>query len=182
MTRRGRGVASAFGAALAIAYLAVMFVAGSTPERRQLVEFTARGVLTEAPEQVRTVRLTRDGTTLVFTRSGDGWARDGDAGPLTHRDAATLSRAVKFMHTSAPVRALEAGAGQGPGLAEFGLAPPRFSVALAGETGVLLQAGFGAMNTDGFLQYMQVEGDGKLYLMSRFVGAEWLAAAAAGDR
>ena len=36
---------------------------------------------------------------------------------------------------------------------------------------------FGAHNPEGFLQYMRIEGDPKVYLMSRFIGAEWLAAA-----
>jgi len=35
---------------------------------------------------------------------------------------------------------------------------------------------FGAHNPDGFLQYMRIKGDPRVYLMSRFVGAEWLAA------
>ena len=35
---------------------------------------------------------------------------------------------------------------------------------------------FGALNPEGFLQYMRIDGDSKVYLMSRFIGAEWLAA------
>ena len=35
---------------------------------------------------------------------------------------------------------------------------------------------FGALNPEGFLQYMRIDGDPKVYLMSRFIGAEWTAA------
>lgn len=47
---------------------------------------------------------------------------------------------------------------------------------LAGSGGRGLTVRFGALNPEGFLQYMRIDGDPKLYLMSRFIGAEWLAA------
>ena len=35
---------------------------------------------------------------------------------------------------------------------------------------------FGARNPDDFLQYMRIDNDAHLYLMSRFIGETWLAA------
>ena len=32
---------------------------------------------------------------------------------------------------------------------------------------------FGARNPEEYLQYMRLDGDARLYLMSRFVGEEW---------
>jgi len=40
----------------------------------------------------------------------------------------------------------------------------------------VLTVRFGALNPEGFLQYMRIDGDPKVYLMSRFIGAEWTAA------
>jgi hypothetical protein len=43
-------------------------------------------------------------------------------------------------------------------------------------TSPVLTARFGGHNPEGFLQYMRLDGDQRLYLMSRFIGAEFLAA------
>jgi hypothetical protein len=40
----------------------------------------------------------------------------------------------------------------------------------------VLAARFGARNPEDYLQYMRLEGGARLFLMSRFVGAEWDAA------
>ncbi len=58
----------------------------------------------------------------------------------------------------------------------FGLDEPVVVATLAGSGGRGLTVRFGALNPEGFLQYMRIDGDPKLYLMSRFIGAEWLAA------
>ena len=56
----------------------------------------------------------------------------------------------------------------------IGLDPPRLSVTLYGGGGEpVLTARFGDFNPDGYLQYMRIDGDPRLYLMSRFVGGEW---------
>ncbi len=43
-------------------------------------------------------------------------------------------------------------------------------------------ARFGGTNPEGFLQYMRIEGDSRVYLMSRFIGAEWVSAFEASER
>ena len=58
--------------------------------------------------------------------------------------------------------------------ASFGLDPPRLSVKLYGGGGQpVLTARFGEFNPEGYLQYMRIDGNPRLYLMSRFVGGEW---------
>ena len=37
----------------------------------------------------------------------------------------------------------------------------------------VLTARFGEFNPEGYLQYMRIDGNPRLYLMSRFVGGEW---------
>ena len=85
-----------------------------------------------------------------------------------------VSMAVQIMHNSGPVREIEAAelSGRDPGL--FGLDPPRLSVRLYGRGGEpVLTARFGEFNPEGYLQYMRIDGNPRLYLMSRFVGGEW---------
>jgi hypothetical protein len=58
--------------------------------------------------------------------------------------------------------------------APFGLDPPRLSARLYEEAGEpVLVAHFGGYNPEEFLQYMRLDGDARLLLMSRFVGEEW---------
>jgi hypothetical protein len=163
-------------AALALAYLAVMVVNGALPRQRQLVKFEAKGVLRIEPELVRLVTLSRGGRQAQLLRSAEGgWTleRGGAVGPEVARH---LETAVKMLHRSPPVREIApeelAGVDRGP----FGLGDPSLLAALAGPGGPVLSVRFGAHNPEGFLQYMAIEGDPKLYLMSRFIGAEWLAA------
>ena len=53
---------------------------------------------------------------------------------------------------------------------------PILVATLSAAGGPVMTVRFGAHNPDGFLQYMRIDGDPKVYLMSRFIGAEWLAA------
>ena len=168
-------------AVLAVTYLMLMVITGALPEQRQRVAFEARGVLSEPPERVREVVLSTGGEPMRFRRAAGGWTR-AEGGVLPVQAASTLSRAVKFMHTSAPVRVFAPGEVAGASPAEFGLDPPRLSVTLSSATGTLLSAHFGDLNADGFLHYMRVDGRDELFLMSRFVAAEWSAVAATQTR
>jgi hypothetical protein len=167
-------------AALAVTYLVIMLATGALPERRQLVESEAAGVLGVAPERITRITVSADGKSTAFVRQTDGWARD-DSGAATKPGlAATLERAVKFMHTANPVRVLEPGELADTGPAEFGLDRPRLSITLADANGAVLAADFGAHNTDGLLQYMRLRDRAGLYLMSGFVGKEWETVAGGG--
>jgi hypothetical protein len=160
-------------AALALGYLTVMVVMGALPQSKQLIVYEAHGVLDMAPETVSRVTLTAKGQSAVFVRQGDGWVRERNAAPLDDALARTLDRAVKFMHTSNPVREFKAEEiGETP-LADFGLAEPSLSIALEKGGSVVLEADFGNLNSDGLLQYMMTRGQGTVYMMSSFVGKEW---------
>lgn len=165
-------------ALLAVAYLVAMVVNGAQPVQRQLVKFEAKGVLPIEPEAVTRVALGRDGRHVVLVRrGGGGWALDGGAavdGPTaTHIDTA-----VKMLHRSGPVREIAAADLTGVDTRPFGLEEPIVVVALTGAAGETLTVRFGTINPEGFLQYMRIDGDPRLYLMSRFIGAEWVAALA----
>lgn len=165
-----------FLAVLALAYLVAMVVTGAQPVHRQLVKFEAKGVLPIEPEAVQRVTLGRGGQLAVLTRRGEGgWALE--AGGAVEGAAAThLDTAVKMLHRSGPVREIGAEELSGIDTRPFGLEEPVVVATLAGPGGRTLTVRFGAINPEGFLQYMRIDGDPKVYLMSRFIGAEWAAA------
>jgi hypothetical protein len=163
-------------ALLALAWLTAMVVTGAQPVQRQLVKFEAKGVLQVEPEAVTRVTLGRGGRQVVLARTSEGgWALEGGSS-VEPAVATHLDTAVKMMHRSGPVREIAPGELSGVDTRPFGLDEPVVVVTLAGPGTQALTARFGALNPEGFLQYMRIEGDPKVYLMSRFIGAEWTAA------
>jgi hypothetical protein len=163
-------------AALALAFLVAMVVNGAQPRQRQLVKFEAKGVLRLEPEGVGKILLSRGGRqTQLVRRTEGGWVLPPDA--IVEPAVAThLDTALKMLHRSAPVREMAPEDLAGVDTRPFGLEDPAVVAALWGPAGHVLTVRFGARNPEGFLQYMRIEGDPKVYLMSRFIGAEWLAA------
>jgi hypothetical protein len=163
-------------AGLALAFLVVMVVNGAQPRQRQLVKFEAKGVLRLEPEAVAKILLSRGGRQAQLVRRAEGgWAFTPDA--VVEAAVAThLDTALKMLHRSAPVREMAPEDLAGVDTRPFGLEDPAVVVGLWGPAGYALTVRFGAHNPEGFLQYMRIEGDPKVYLMSRFIGAEWLAA------
>jgi hypothetical protein len=163
-------------ALLALAWLVAMVVTGAQPVQRQLVKFEAKGVLPVEPQEVQAVTLGRDGRQVVLRRSGDGsWALES-GGAVDPAAATHLDTALKMLHRSGPVREIAAAELSGVDTRPFGLEEPVVVARLAWPGGKGLTVRFGALNPEGFLQYMRIEGDPRLYLMSRFIGAEWTAA------
>lgn len=160
-------------AALALVFLVAMAVSGAMPVQRQLVRFEATGVLDVLPERIVRVELSRGTQRITLRRTGEKqWATpDGaDIGAAGSR----VSMAVQIMHNSGPVREIQAADLAETDTAPFGLDPPQLSAALYGEGNEpVLTARFGARNPEDFLQYMRIDGDSRLLLMSRFVGVEW---------
>ncbi len=160
-------------AVLSVAYLATMTATGALPRSRQLIEFHAAGLLDAEPGAVSRVELSAEGRDFEFVRRDGKWVQSEAGKALSLQQASTLERAVKFMHTSAPVRVFAEADFKNGDMSQYGLDSPRYSIVLTGEQGELMAARFGAMNSTGMLQYMQVKGRTDLYLVSRFVGGEW---------
>ena len=96
-----------------------------------------------APESITRVTVVADAAPAVFVRQADGWVREGSAAAVDAELAEIIDRAVKFMHTANPVRALEHQEIADAGLAEFGLDHPRLWITLEDAGGVVLAADFG---------------------------------------
>lgn len=164
-------------AAAGLGYLAVMATMGAMPVQRQLIRSEAKGVLKLPPEQIHRVELQRGDERLSLTRSSDkGWTRP-DGTLLAPEASKRVSMAIQMLHRSGPVREIAGEELKGVDSAPFGLDAPRVVAALyADRDRPVLTARFGGQNPEDFLQYMRLDGDAQLYLMSRFIGTEWLAA------
>lgn len=182
MTAAGawRRAASWMVAVAGLGYLAVMATMGAMPVQRQLIRSEAKGVLKLPPEQIRRVELRRGDEQLSLTRSGDqAWTRP-DGTTLDPEAGKRVSMAIQMLHRSGPVREIDGEELKGVDSAPFGLDTPRVVAALyADRDSPVLTARFGGQNPEDFLQYMRLDGDARLYLMSRFIGTEWLAAVTA---
>lgn len=166
----------AMAAIAALAFLSWMVYSGSLPRQRQLVQFEARGPMQVAPEAIARIELQRGRRSAVLLRRGTDWI-DEQGAALLPDSAKRISMAVQFLHNSGPIRHLTAEEISGRPLSEFGLEVPRLSATLHDASGPVIAVHFGAQNPEATAQYMQIDGRPGLYLMSRFVGAEWDAAA-----
>jgi hypothetical protein len=168
-------------ALLAIAYLVVMVVLGAQPVQRQLVKFKASGLMRMAPQSGERIALSRDGRQLVLIRANGGdWTRE-DRAVLGQAAPTHIETGLKMLHNSGPVREIEPHELIGIDIGPFLLEKPAIRIEVAGG-GETFTAQFGAINPEGFLQYMRVDGDQRIYLMSRFIGAEWISAFEAAQR
>jgi hypothetical protein len=176
MNRRGLG--TALGAAVALVYLVAMVVAGALPEQKQLVKFEARGVMKLQPGQITRVELQQGPGKAVLVRKTGGWAIEN--GPDVPAElSGKISMGVQFMNTAGPLRVMDSPEIQGSNPRDFGLELPRVRFTLFQNGQPVIGARFGSHNIEDTAQYMMIEGQPELYMMSRFVGQEWEAVAAA---
>jgi hypothetical protein len=175
-----RSVIAWVGAMLAFGYLAVMVATGAMPVQRQLAGVEPNGVLRLEPEHIRKVELTRGAERLTLARVADRpWTRP-DGATVDEAAGARLNTALRMLHRSPPVREMTAEELAGVDTAPFGLDAPRIVAALyADGDRPVVTARFGGRNPDDYLQYMQLAGDRRIYLMSRFIGEEWVGAMSA---
>ncbi|MCC7273512.1 MAG: hypothetical protein IT561_12655 [Alphaproteobacteria bacterium] len=172
-----RGLIAGAGAAVALGYLGAMVANGARPVQRQHVRSEANGVLTIPPERILRVELRRDDETLALRRDGEGrWLRP-DGTTIDTAAGRRIGTAIQMMHRSGPVREMTAAELAGVDTTPFALERPRIVATLWAEGDApALTARFGGRNPEDFLQYMRIDGDPRLFLMSRFIGEEWVGA------
>ena len=180
MTVRVRDLLAPLAAVLALAYLAVMVINGSQPERTHLIKFEARGVMAQHQHTIIRATVTKGGKSKTFVRQAGGWVRLGATDPVNADLAKSINLAIKFMHTADPVRVLKRNELGSDASAEFGLSEPSLTIRLDDAHGLVLEASFGNLNREGMLHYMRARGRNmrqtaarQYYLMSRFVHREW---------
>lgn len=171
-------------AALGIAGIAMIgFIAAlaftGAPPGAEVGHFESAGIVPAAPEAVVRIELVHGKDRWAFRReSAKAWAFDGH-GPSSVPDTLTshLESGLRFLHVSSPSRSLEPAEYRGASFADFQLDPPAFVVSLATAAGTTAVVDFGALNPSGTSQYARMIGRPTLYLLPRYVGAEWQLAA-----
>jgi len=165
-------------AAAAAAVLLVLALHGRRPESG-LVRFEAAGVMTAiSPERASDVRVSAGPRASHLRRTSDGrWTAGAGAGGGDPTE--TVERGLRFLHASAPQRVLEREELDPGSAAEFGLAPPRYVVAVRAPGGETFTIEFGGLNAQGLAQYARVTGRDAIVLLPRFVGEPWQALAGA---
>jgi hypothetical protein len=164
----------ATGGALAAGFLVAMAVTGQIRESGSLVRFEAAGLMKEPPERIDRVEVETGARRFVFVRTAESaWTQAEPPAALRAPLASHLAMSLRFIHVTAPVRAMAREEYQGATLSEFGLEPPRYVVRLLRAGRPVLAARFGSDNPQELMQYVQVEGRDELYLLPRFVGREW---------
>jgi Domain of unknown function (DUF4340) len=169
-----RSVINVVVATAALTYLVAMVLSGAQPVQRQLVAFEPKGVLKTPPERIRRVELSRGGDSITLVRTGEKTWATPEGAEISTEAGARISMTVQMMHASGPARVIRSEELAGADFAGFELDSPRIVAKLyeAGENPILTVR-FGGHNPDGFLQYMRIEGNGDVYLISRFVGEGW---------
>ena len=158
-------------ALLAVVYLVVMVTSGEQMRQAQFVAFEAKGLLAQDPSTVHALQLQSGGRSVELKRAGNGWQQDGK--PVAEVLAPRVALAVKFLHTAEPVRVIEAAAMAGTKDDEYGFGADSLRVTASLVGGGSLALTFGRQTPEGSVQYLRLDGDDRVYLMSRFVGEEW---------
>jgi hypothetical protein len=179
-----RVTAGGLGAAAACAMTALIGAiafTGRWPVDAPRTHLEAGGILSLPAERVARVEFSAEGEHAVFSRNPPaGWLFNGAAtGPAV---ASHIDTAVRLLTVSAPRRVLAAGEYGSGRLAEYGLDPPRFVLAVATEGGDTTRLDFGEATPAQNAQYLQIAGRPELYLLPRDVAEEWQLARDMGER
>ena len=179
-----RPFASSLGimaACLMAGLLGVIAVSGRWPVDAPRTHVEAGGILSLAPERVSRVEFSSGGQRAVFSRnSRKEWLFD-DA-PTEPAVAGHIDTAIRLLTISVPRRVLSASEYSPDQLAEYGLDPPRFALAVAEAGGNTTRLGFGEATPAQNAQYVRIVGRPELYLLPRDVGGEWQLARDMGER
>jgi hypothetical protein len=164
---------AALAAALLIVLLAAITVSGHWPELRQVVPFTGKGLVANAPSDITQVEIRAGQESVAVRRAAGGWTIDGMAEPVPAELASHIETGLRLLHVSEPAREIAPAELTPASFAEFGLDPPTSVVAVGGAKGPVATVNFGVLNPAGISQYARVGGSPTVYLMPRHVGSEW---------
>jgi hypothetical protein len=164
-----------FAAALAmLGVLAGISLTGSWPKGSSLERVTGNGIF-PADSAVITVEVSEADNGIRFDRANGGWMVAGGLVPSAISDH--LDTAVRFLQVSSPRRVFKPGEYDAAKLVEFGLDPPRILVTLTTGSGKRASVAFGEATPAQNSMYTRLIGQPNVYLLSRYVGAEWQIAA-----
>jgi hypothetical protein len=161
------------GAVLAAAALVVLAVHGRRPDHG-LARFEAAGLLRgQSVAAARTIEVSDGTRRRRFERANtDAWHLV--AGPGSSSGAAdAITRGLRFLEVSPPQRVLSPEEVSAARAGDFGLDPPRYTVAIHGAPEGAIVVHFGGPNAQGLAQYVRLDGHDEVVLLPRYVGEPW---------
>jgi hypothetical protein len=181
VSRALAGSLGVMAACLMAGLLGAIAITGRWPVDAPRTHAEAAGILTLPTERVARIEFFADGQRTVFSRNpAAGWLfNDTATGPAV---AGHIDTAVRLLTVSTPRRVLAAGEYSPDQLAEYGLDPPRFVLAIADSGGDTTRVSFGEATPAQNAQYVRIMGRPELYLLPRDVGEEWQLARDMGAR
>jgi hypothetical protein len=155
-----------------VGVLGLIAVTGRWPSDAPRTRVEPGGILSLPAERIGRVAFSAGERQTVFSqRAREGWLVNGAAtGPAV---AGHIDTALRLLTISAPRRVLAPSEYNRDQLAEYGLDPPRFVLAVAETGGDTARLGFGEVTPAQNAQYVQVVGRPELYLLPRDLGEEW---------
>jgi hypothetical protein len=161
----------AASAALAAGFLGLLAFHGERPEPG-LARFEPAGVLVDWPiEDVATLDVFAGTAHRSFHRIGGSWRGEGEA--MSAQLEERIATGLKLLHNSAPERIFAASELGEQTLADFGLEPPRLTVAARTAEGRSVTIHFGNVNPLGLARYTRIDGRPEVVLLPAFVAKAW---------
>jgi Domain of unknown function (DUF4340) len=163
------------------ALIGIIAVTGRWPVDAPRTHIEPGGILSVPAERISRAEFSADGQQDRFSRDArEGWLVNG--APIGPAVAGHIDTALRLLTISAPRRVLAADEYDAGQLADYGLDPPRFVLALGESDGDVTRLGFGEATPAQNAQYVRIIGRPELYLLPRDVGEEWQLACDMGER
>jgi hypothetical protein len=175
-TMKQRSLIAAVAAFLIFVFIGSLAVVGNPRGSDKLGRFDGQGIAKIDPAEIVQIEWRRNVDHLILQRSpGRSWSFNQIHVSREIEDH--IGVALNFISVSEPSRALTADEMTGVRLADFGIEPATYTVALRGGAGSDARFDFGRLNPVGVSQYVRIDGRPELYLLPRYVGSEWAVAA-----
>jgi hypothetical protein len=158
-------------AVLAAGFLGLLAFQGERPEPG-LGRFEPAGLLVDwRIDDIAALDLSAGTDRRSFRRVTSGWRREGvDVSADVEQ---RITTGLKLLHDSAPERIFAANEVSERTLVDFGLEPPRLTLAARTAEGRGVTIRFGAANPLGLARYTRIDGRLEVVLLPAFVAEAW---------
>jgi hypothetical protein len=168
-------------ACLMAGLLGAIAVSGRWPADAPRTHVEAGGILSLALGRVSRIEFSSGEQRAIFSRnSREEWLFNDV--PTEQAVAGHIDTAIRLLTISPPRRVLAASEYSPDQLAEYGLDPPRFALAVAEAGRSTTHVEFGEATPAQNAQYVRIVGRPELHLLPRDVGEEWQLARDMGER
>ncbi|HJS84557.1 MAG TPA: hypothetical protein VJ779_03785, partial [Acetobacteraceae bacterium] len=175
------GIAGTAAATLVVAMIGAIAITGNWPNDAPLQRTDRHGIVAVPAQSVARIEITEQDKRIAFDHDPGGSWRVHDT-PVEHAVATHIDMALRLLDVSAPRRTFEAGEYDAAQAGAFGLDPPNMLITLVDRSGNAIRVGLGAATPAGNSQYARVLGRSELYLLARYVGAEYRLALSMAQR